>query len=137
MPPQRECVFCKIAQHQAPADIIFENQQVIVLLDKYPKSRGHLQLVPKQHVRWVYDIPDIGAFFTIAVRIIHGIIPVLGANHVTMATYGHGIEHAHLWIIPVYGNSHISGDYEQSSVQVVKDPNLVGLLQSTLAKEVS
>lgn len=99
------CVFCQIIRKETPANIVYENREVIAFLDKYPQTRGHLQLVPKAHHRWIYELPDIGQFFVTAQAIIRVIIPVLEANHVTLGTFGHEIEHAHLWIVPQYKKS--------------------------------
>lgn len=96
------CIFCHIVFRQVPAFIVYEDTDYLAFLDKFPQTRGHLQLIPKTHVRWVYDIPNIGQFFTVVGRIIHVIIPVLGATHVTIGTFGREIEHAHLWIVPQY-----------------------------------
>ncbi|KKS84863.1 MAG: hypothetical protein UV59_C0013G0041 [Candidatus Gottesmanbacteria bacterium GW2011_GWA1_43_11] len=98
------CVFCQIIARKAPALVVYEDHLTIAFLDKYPQSRGHLQLVPKIHVRWIYDLPEaeIGRFFTTAAKITRGIIPVLGANHVSWGTFGQEIPHAHLWIVPQY-----------------------------------
>ncbi len=97
-----KCVFCDIITKKTPAHIVYEDGEVIVFLDKYPQTRGHLQMVPKTHCRWVYDLPDMGKFFTTAANIIRVIIPILEADHVTLAAFGHEIQHAHLWIVPQY-----------------------------------
>lgn len=96
------CIFCKISTHEIPAFICYEDEDVIAFLDIRPQTRGHLQLAPKRHFRWIYDIKDIGKFFETAQRIIHVIIPELGAKFVTLATFGQEVEHAHLWIVPQY-----------------------------------
>jgi|SRR3989344_4587949 len=101
------CVFCNIISGKEPANIVYDDPLTIAFLDKYPQARGHLQLVPKTHTRWIYDLPEveIGGFFTTAAKITRGIIPVLGANHVSWGTFGQEIPHAHLWIVPRYANS--------------------------------
>lgn len=98
----KDCVFCMIILRQAPAEIIYEDEETIAFLDRYPQARGHLQLVPKRHIRWIYQLPDIGSFFAVAQTIIRDIIPALGADHVTLATFGREVAHAHLWIVPQY-----------------------------------
>lgn len=97
-----ECIFCQIVSRQAPAFIVYEDVDYLAFLDKFPQSRGHLQLIPKKHYQWVYEIPEIGQCFTVAGRVIRAILPVLGADHVTIATFGRQVTHAHLWIVPQY-----------------------------------
>lgn len=96
------CVFCQIVAGKSPADIVFEDKLFLAFLDKYPQARGHLQLIPKKHYRWIYDVPEIGEIFVAARKIIRAIIPVLGASHVLLATLGEEVPHAHIWIVPQY-----------------------------------
>lgn len=96
------CIFCHIVDRKASAFIVYEDINYLAFLDTYPQSRGHLQLIPKKHYQWVYEIPEIGQFFSVAGRIIRAIIPALEADHVTIATFGRQIAHAHLWIVPQY-----------------------------------
>lgn len=48
-----DCIFCKIATHEAPARIIHEDNLVIAVLDNDPITDGHTLIIPKK------DIPDI------------------------------------------------------------------------------
>jgi len=99
------CVFCRIINRKEPAFIVYEDEETIAFLDKYPQTRGHLQLAPKTHVRWVYDIEQIGSFFVTAKMLIRGIIPVLRADYVRLASFGEEVPHGHLWIVPQYGKA--------------------------------
>ena len=97
-----DCVFCNIVTGKSPAYIVYNDEKYLAFLDEYPQSPGHLQLIPKTHARWIYDIPDMAEIFGLAQKIIHAIIPVLGANHVVMGSFGREIHHAHIWIVPQY-----------------------------------
>lgn len=97
-----ECIFCRIVEKKEPADIIYEDNLCLAFLDKHPQAKGHLQLIPKKHYTWIYEVPEMGKLFATAQDIIHAIIPVLGADHVTLATFGHEVKHAHIWIVPQY-----------------------------------
>ena len=96
------CIFCDISTRVASALIVYENDKYICFLDKYPQTRGHLQLIPKKHYEWIHELPSMGEIFALAQKIIHGIIPVLGANHVSIGTFGQEVSHAHVWIVPRY-----------------------------------
>lgn len=126
-----DCIFCRIINHELSAHVVYEDKSTIAFLDKYPKTRGHLQLVPKQHARWIYDIPDIGSFFVTAQKIIRGIIPVLEADHVRIATFGDEVFHAHLWIIPYYKEA------SREHFEANSPSELAQLLQSALQSQKS
>ena len=43
------CIFCKIANHEMDANIVYEDEIVTCFLDAFPDSNGHLLIVPKEH----------------------------------------------------------------------------------------
>lgn len=45
-----DCIFCKIAAGKIPADVVYENEQVLVFKDVNPRAKIHLLLIPKQHI---------------------------------------------------------------------------------------
>lgn len=46
---EKDCVFCQIANHMAPAQIIYEDEEVVCLLDHDPINVGHVLIVPVKH----------------------------------------------------------------------------------------
>mgnify|MGYP000910267611 CR=1 FL=1 len=50
-----DCVFCRIAKKQIPAEILLENEKLIVFQDKNPVAPVHVLLIPKQHVSSIVD----------------------------------------------------------------------------------
>ncbi len=52
-----DCLFCKIAAGQIPADKVFEDDCVLVFKDVNPQAPVHLLAVPKKHYASVHDIP--------------------------------------------------------------------------------
>ncbi len=53
------CLFCKIANHEQNADIVFENEKIIVFKDINPKALTHLLIVPKKHIDSISELEDI------------------------------------------------------------------------------
>ncbi len=45
-----DCIFCKIAAGTIPSDRVYEDAQVVVFRDIYPKAPVHLLMVPREHV---------------------------------------------------------------------------------------
>jgi len=45
-----DCLFCKVAKGKIEADIVYEDDHIIVFKDIYPKADVHLLMVPKEHI---------------------------------------------------------------------------------------
>jgi len=44
------CAFCRIVARESPADIVYEDDEVLAFKDLYPKAPVHLLIVPKRHI---------------------------------------------------------------------------------------
>lgn len=51
------CVFCAIVARELPAEIVFEDDEVIAFLDKSPVFVGHVLVTPKVHHETLTDLP--------------------------------------------------------------------------------
>ncbi len=53
---QEDCIFCKIVNKEIPADIVYEDDNVLVFKDIQPAAPIHLLLIPKKHIPTFFDI---------------------------------------------------------------------------------
>ncbi len=53
-----DCIFCKIVAHEAPAEIVAENEDILVIKDLYPKLPIHLLIIPKVHYKDITHLAD-------------------------------------------------------------------------------
>lgn len=51
-------IFTKIIQREIPADIIYEDEEIIVIYDINPAAKTHLLIIPKKEIPTVNDISD-------------------------------------------------------------------------------
>ena len=101
------CIFCGIVDRSVQAYIIFEDDQHIAFLDKYPISVGHTLVLPKRHSERVKDM-SAEAFSLLYSRVyaLNQIITTrLGAtaSHISIndgAAANQLIPHLHVHIIP-------------------------------------
>ena len=65
-------IFAKILRRELPAEIIFENNDLLAFKDKFPQAKTHILLIPKKSFVSFEDfidnstIEEVGAFFKIA-----------------------------------------------------------------------
>ena len=97
-----DCIFCKIVKGEIPATKVYEDEYFLGIMDISPINKGHVQLIPKNHYRWTWDVPNFGEYWEVAKKIALGQIKGLGAKMVEFLTHGMQVEHAHIWIVPIY-----------------------------------
>ena len=52
------CIFCKIVNHEIPANIVMENEYVMAFEDANPVAPIHVLVVPKKHISNIMEIND-------------------------------------------------------------------------------
>jgi histidine triad (HIT) family protein len=55
------CPFCKIVNRRLPADIVYENDRILVFKDINPAAPVHLLIVPKIHIQTLSDCTGVHA----------------------------------------------------------------------------
>jgi histidine triad (HIT) family protein len=95
-----DCIFCKIAAGSIPAYKVYENEDFLAFLDINPRAPGHILIIPKQHYRWVWDVPNVGTYFEIARKIALAQKKVFNTDFVLSKIVGEEVPHAHIWVYP-------------------------------------
>lgn len=102
-----DCIFCKIIDKKIPAEIVYEDADFIAFLDIHPQSPGHTQVIPKKHVRWVWDTENTGAYFEVAKKIALAQRKAFDTEFILSKVVGDEVPHAHIWVFP---NGEVKGD---------------------------
>ena len=50
-----DCIFCRIADHEIPATVVYEDDLVIAFDDLNPQAPVHTLVIPKEHYRDIAD----------------------------------------------------------------------------------
>lgn len=53
-----DCIFCKIVNKEIPADIVFEDDEMIAFNDISPQAPIHVLVVPKAHISTINDLDE-------------------------------------------------------------------------------
>lgn len=98
-----DCIFCKIVAGEIPAHKVYEDDKFLAFVDIHPLSPGHVQIIPKEHYRWVWDVPEVGAYFEIVRQIAKAQQKVFGTEWILSKIVGEEVPHAHIWVYPENG----------------------------------
>ncbi|MCC7290091.1 HIT domain-containing protein [bacterium] len=115
------CIFCKIVSGTIPSFKIYEDNDYLAILDISQFTEGHTLIIPKKHVRFVWDIGQ-NKYFEIVSKIANH-YRGLGYEFVDSATFGRLVPHAHTHLIPHNGEDN---DWKKALTQVgiiQQDPN--------------
>ena len=50
------CIFCQIAKKQSPANLEYEDKEIVAFWDTNPKTAVHILIVPKKHIPSVTEL---------------------------------------------------------------------------------
>lgn len=56
MKTDKDCIFCKIVAGEIPCTKVFEDGSVLAFMDIAPLNKGHLLVVPKEHVETIIEM---------------------------------------------------------------------------------
>ena len=96
----KNCIFCKIVAKEIPAEIVYEDADFLALMDINPRSPGHVQVIPKNHHRWVWDVPNVGEYFEIVKKIALAQQKAFNEKEIWVRICGNEVAHAHVWVFP-------------------------------------
>lgn len=102
-----DCIFCKIVNKEIPAEIIYEDKEVLAFLDIAPVNIGHTLVIPKKHFKNIYETPDesLTEIIKTVKKIAKAIKSEMKADGVNITmnndpAAGQVIFHSHVHIIP-------------------------------------
>ncbi len=100
-----DCVFCAIVAGEVEAERILETDRLVAFLDQRPVFKGHVLLVPREHVVTLPDLPAElrDPFLAAAQRIASAVVDALGAQGSFVAmnnVVSQSVPHLHLHVVP-------------------------------------
>ena len=97
------CIFCAIANGEAPAAVIARDDDTCSFLDARPLFKGHVLVVPRAHVDTLLDLKSIEPFFAEVQRIARAVESATGADGTFVAInnkVSQSVPHLHCHVVP-------------------------------------
>lgn len=96
-------IFSKIVSGEIPCYKVAENDEFLAFLDIFPLRKGHVLVIPKKEVDYLFDLDNetyLG-LMQFAKQVAVGVKKVIACNRVGVAVIGLEVPHAHVHLIPI------------------------------------
>src|SRR5690606_12043926 len=96
-------VFTKILTGDIPSHKVAENDKFLAFLDISPLARGHVLVIPKKEIDYIFDIPDelLGDLMVFAKGVAVKMKKVIPCERIGVSVIGLEVPHAHVHLIPI------------------------------------
>lgn len=97
-----DTIFTKIINGEIPSYKVYEDEKTFAFLDIYPLNPGHVLVVPKQQVEFIWDLPtdDYQALMATVQKVGQRLREVMDAPYVGVEVIGVDVPHAHVHVVP-------------------------------------
>lgn len=96
-------IFSKIINKELPAYIVAEDDRFLAFLDSMPLQKGHVLVIPKVEIDYLFDIDDelLKEMIVFAKSVAIKIKKVVPCNRIGVAVVGLEVPHAHIHLVPI------------------------------------
>ncbi|PIR85591.1 HIT family protein [Candidatus Kaiserbacteria bacterium CG10_big_fil_rev_8_21_14_0_10_44_10] len=121
-------IFSKIIAREIPSQFVYEDDVCVVIMDKFPSTKGQTLVIPKKEVDYAFDLDDdtYSHIFMVAKKIAIASDKALNPKRTCLAVEGFEVPHVHIKIYPVYDTSRGLGPF-LSSGEMAEDEELAEL----------
>jgi histidine triad (HIT) family protein len=96
-------IFSRIVSGELPAYKVAEDGRHLAFLDITPLVEGHVLVIPKKEVDYIFDLPaeELAGLHVFAQRVAKGLKAAVPCKRVGVAVIGLEVPHAHIHLIPM------------------------------------
>jgi len=96
-------IFTRIINGEIPCHKIAENDKFLAFLDIMPLREGHVLVIPKTEIDYIFDIDDslLAEMMVFAKQVAHKIKAAIPCNRIGVTVIGLEVPHAHIHLIPI------------------------------------
>lgn len=96
-------IFTKIINKEIPGFILAETDTCVAFLDVFPLAKGHVLIVPKKEIDYIFSIEDtlLSEMMLFSKKVALAIEKAIPCKRVGVAVIGLEVPHAHIHLIPL------------------------------------
>jgi histidine triad (HIT) family protein len=100
-----DCLFCAVVAGTEPAHVVLDEPDVVAFLDHRPVFKGHMLVIPREHVVTLPDLPPelLAPLFGVVARCCQAVVDALGADGSWVAennVVSQAVPHLHVHVVP-------------------------------------
>ncbi|MDX1370981.1 MAG: HIT family protein [Nitrososphaeraceae archaeon] len=112
----KSCIFCSIIKGNIQGTIVYEDDNFLAIMDKYPITTGHTLVIPKKHYNTLLFMPpkEVGELYSLVSIIAKAVVSAISADGFNIGqnngrSANQIIPHVHVHIIPRFKNDNSNG----------------------------
>lgn len=127
-------IFTKIIRKEIPAYIVHETDDFIAFLDAFPLVKGHVLIVPKQEIDYVFDLNDelLSNMMLYAKKIAKAQKMAIDCKRIGIAVIGLEVPHCHVHLVPMNTMNDINFTQPKISVEAAEMEKIKKSIQQSL-----
>ena len=96
-------IFSKIVNGEIPAYKVAEDEDYFAFLDIFPVAKGHVLVIPKKEVDYIFDLDDqtYAGLQLFAKKVAVGLKKAIPCEKVGTLVLGLEVPHAHIHLVPM------------------------------------
>jgi len=96
-------IFTKLINREIPGHIVAEDNNYIAFLDIMPLVKGHVLVVPKQEISYIFDMDDqlLAGLHVFSKKVAKAIDKSIKCTRVGVAVIGLEVPHVHIHLVPL------------------------------------
>ena len=111
-------IFSRIVSGEIPSYKVAEDNRFLAFLDVFPLVEGHVLVIPKQEVDYIFDVEDelLADLILFAKAVALKMDKVLVCERIGVSVIGLEVPHAHIHLIPM--NTIADMDFSKPKIKV-------------------
>ena len=96
-------IFTKIVNGEIPCFKVAENNEYLAFLDINPLKEGHVLVIPKKEVDYIFNLEDsvLAGLMVFAKNVAKAVESVIECERIGVAVIGLEVPHTHIHLIPI------------------------------------
>lgn len=121
-------IFSKIVAGEIPCYKVAEDENHLAFLDIAPVAKGHVLVIPKKEIDYVFDMEDaeFAGLMIFAKKVAKALIKVCPAPKIGVSVIGLDVPHAHVHLVPIHGVTDIDFGKEKLKLPEAEMKELAG-----------